>query len=106
MITRTITAQNQWTKPLYVPSGTYFSFSVVESDDPWVSRVSVQMIPDVDGINLPNDDDSRWTTVDQFDMTSNPVTKVGNGNMGWFRIGVAMGDYVSGEAEAKVWHSR
>lgn len=111
MITKTITGQNQWTNPLYVPSGTSFSFSVAQkTTDPvtsWVSKVTVQFIPDETlGMNLPNAADSRWTVVDSFDMTSTPVTKVGSGNCGWFRVGVATGDYVSGNADVKVWLSR
>jgi hypothetical protein len=106
MIEKTITGANQWTKPIYVPSGTYLSFSIIEHDDPWSARVSVQMIPDPDGINLPNDADANWRSIDQFDMTSNPVTKVGQGNMGWFRVGVATGDFISGEATVSIWLSR
>lgn len=110
MITKTITAQNQYTNPLYVPSGTSTSFMVTQkTTDPatsWVAKLTVQFLPDESGSNLPNVADSRWITVDSFDMTSTPVTKIGSGNMGWFRVGVATGDYISGNADIKVWLTR
>ena len=106
MIQKTIDGQNQFTDPLYVPSGTQASLQITQHTAPLIARMSLQFFPDPAGINLPNAGDSRWVNVDQFDQTSTPTTKVGQGNMGWFRVGVATGDYVSGKASVSVWHSR
>lgn len=106
MIEKTITGQNQFTPPLYVSSGTNCSFQIVQSTAPLIARVSVQFIPDAAGINLPNDADPRWVNVEQFDQTSTPTTKTGQGNMGWFRVGIATGDYTSGEAAVTMWQTR
>lgn len=106
VIEKVLDGQNQYTDPLYVPSGTQASFQITQDTAPLIARVSLQFFPDPAGINLPNVADARWANVDTFDQTSTPTTKTGQGNMGWFRVGIATGDYVSGKAAVSVWHSR
>lgn len=86
---RIITGANQWTEPLYVPSGLIAAVSVRSTGG---GVVSVQR----------NVSGSDWQTVKRYEDADAPAEEAyGPDASVEIRIGVATGDYV-GEAEVQV----
>jgi hypothetical protein len=108
MITKTITAENQFTQPIYLHRTRKLAFTVEHNvTDPatdLVATLEIQQIIDPDGLNLPNDASSAWFRCgDTFDVTNDPVTKSGGEGGVWIRVGCATGNYTSGEANVTLW---
>lgn len=100
MLTKTFSGELQYTDPILVPNGNWVLFQIKESVASFSATVSAQWIMDISDPSRPNDTDSRWVTVDAFDVFSAPKTQVSSTGGFWFRLAILTGDYSSGSAEA------
>ena len=101
MITKTFTGEGQFSEPLLLAPE---QRALLEINGNASLTVSFQWIlcPPGDDPSRPNDNDSRWATVEQFDAASTPVYHAGKFGSAWCRAAVIAGDYVSGSTAIKL----
>lgn len=105
MITKTITAENMWSEPIWIGPEERYIVEVKQSTATLSARFTTQhiLIDGMSDITKPNTADTRWTKYDEFDVVgADPVARVSEIGGGWFRTGVATGDYTSGQASVKL----
>jgi hypothetical protein len=96
MLTKTFTAENQWSDPILIPAANRLLYQVEETVASLVAVISIQRIPDFSDPAQPNDNSTDWKTVKEFDAGSDPSCDILAFGAGWYRMGVATGDYTSG----------
>lgn len=107
MITASLSAENTFTAPIFVPPGERLVVEAIESVVALVATTSIQKIT-VDSIHddpaPPDVADSRWSTTDTFvQYPLHQVSAIGNA---WFRVGIETGNWTSGTMAVKLSTSR
>ncbi len=98
MIQKTFSGEAQYSPAILVYHGQYLDYEIVESVATFIAHISIQRIMDISDPAQPNDADSRWVTVSEFDMVTGPTSNYSNVGAAWFRVAILTGDYTSGSA--------
>jgi len=96
---KNLTAENQFTEPLFVGPGERYRFQCTEETATLDGLLTVQWAMWDGQSTPPTVDDDRWTDIAEWSVGSNPTTQVSDSGNAWFRCGIKTGDYVSGAAD-------
>jgi len=102
MISKTFTAQTQYSDPLFVPRGKRAIVMLVESTASLVATFEIQIFQKDKNTNLPTDS-SAWRMDEEIDIiNSDPVTRVSKIDNIWVRVVLPTGNYTSGQALCQI----
>ena len=102
MIEKTFTGERQYTEPVFAATGRKFIYEIKESVPAFSATVSLQRLLSDTDPTRPHDEDPRWATVKEIAAGSADVAGACDGGKAWYRLAILAGDYVSGEAVARV----
>ena len=101
MITKTITAANQWSNPMFIAHNERPIITVREMVVPLVATVTIQK-NDSRQSSAPGTSDSGWHTICLRSVTGEGKVETSLPGNAWYRVGVATGAYASGTAEITI----
>ena len=98
MITKTITAANQYSDPIRIAGNMRPVITVRQTTAPFSATVQVERHEDIFAATPPASSDTGWLAVQSASVSSDGKMFSGLPGNAWYRAGVPTGGYTSGQA--------